>query len=392
MFGLEDVTAWAAVGTSALAALLVLLGVLLAIRWRRASERRLRTVQESAARSEEMLAELTGNLERVENESEATREQGERTEREARRLRVLSELGSTLELDDVAHRALEHTAAEVGADGAMAVLQGGSEEPFTASFGLSAAESERELVGLPPNVNEARAVTIRYRYSPEEVENDAFRLTSGLAVPLEADDGRIGTLAVFWRRTEREPGDEEIARLEDVSRLLAPPLDNARRFEEVRRLADLDPVTGLQNERYFADRLVREVSRARRYERRLALLLFRFPVSTEGPGGLSLLASVGRRVRSAVRSADISCHIGEGRFAVILPEAGLAEAEHLYRRLQFAVGSRIGGGTTERVELPLATAELSTDDNADSLLHRAHADLAAAEEPNATAAPAETRA
>ena len=213
-------------------------------------------MQESADRSEELLAELTGNLERIQTESDAARERTAQSERDTRGLRILGVLGSTLVLDDIANRALEHAAEEVGADGAIALLQRGQQEAYTASFGLSQSESERELVGLPRSLNEARAVTIRYRYSAEEVENDAFRLTGGLAVPLEAEGARIGTLAVFWRRTERDPADDEIARLAAAAGLLASPLENARRLEETRRLADLDPATGLQSEQYFADRLL----------------------------------------------------------------------------------------------------------------------------------------
>lgn len=381
MLGLEDVTAWTAVGTSAFAALLVLLAILIAVRWRRASERRLRTVQESAARSEEMLAELTSNLERAETEREAAREQGERIEREAQRLRVLGELGSTLELDDVAHRALEHAAEEVGADGAMALLLHGEDEPYTASFGLSPSESERELVGLPSKVNEARAVTIRYRYSPEEAENDAFRLTGGLAVPLQADGTRTGTLAVFWRRTERELGDEEIARLESAAALLAGPLENARRFEEVRRLADLDPVTGLQNQRYFADRLLREVARARRYERRLALVLFRLGNRTLTTDAI---ATFGRQLRGAIRSADIPCYLDGGEFAVIAPEAAHSDAERLAERMRFAAFSRSQGGARWG---GLGIAELSERDSAGLLVGRARA-AARQGEPEAAAVPA----
>lgn len=388
MLGLEDMTAWAAVGTSAFAALLVVLAIVFLVRFRRASERRLRTVQESTARTEELISELRQSFGPAEDESDGLREQDER---ETRRLRVLSQLASTLDLEAVAHRALEYAAAEIGADGAMAVLRQGDAEAFISSFGLSPAESERELVGLPPDANEARAVTIRYRYSAEEAENDAFRLTCGLAVPLEARGPRLGTLAVFWRRTEHEPGDAEAAQLGELAASLAGPLENARRFEEARRLADLDPLTGLQNERCFADRLEREVARARRYERRLALLLFRFPVATSTPADPSLLGSVGRRVRSAVRSADIACHLGDGRFAVILPEVGVGEADHLNRRLQFAVGARLGA-TAERAELPAAAVELQAEDIADSLLHRADEALRTAwDETEGTAKPAETR-
>jgi diguanylate cyclase (GGDEF)-like protein len=372
MLGLEDATAWTVVGTSGFAALLVLLLVLVLLRWRRVSSRRLGGIEDSAFHTEQLLSELT--------EARDTGTDSE-SEHEAGRLQILAELGSTLDLEAVAERALEHAAGAVGADGAATSLRGGEEKPFTASFGLSPVESERELIGLPPDANEARAVTIRYRYSAEEVENDAFRLTSGLAVPLEAGGERIGTLAVFWRRSEHEPGDDDIARVEEVAATVAGPLENARRFEEARRLADLDPLTGLQNERYFADRLLREVARARRYERRVSLLLLRIPVD-QAP-----LVAVGRRLRAAVRSADVACHLGEGRFAVILPEVGIGEADHLCRRLRFAIGT---GDATERA-LTAATVELEPDDNTDSLLQRATEALRlASEEPDAApAAPAE---
>jgi GGDEF domain-containing protein len=381
MLGLEDVTAWTAVGTSAFAALVVVLGLVLAVWWRRASERRLRTVHESAARSEEMLAELTGNLERVQSESEAAREQGERTEREAKRLRVLASLGATLELDEVASKALEQATEEVGADGSLVVLQSGEEEPYAACFGLSPTESERELVGLPPTVNEARAVTIRYRYSAEEIENDAFRLTGGLAVPLQTGGVRIGTLAVFWRRTAHDPTDEEIARLEDVAGLLAGPLDSARRFEEVRRVADLDPLTGLHNERYFADRLLREVARARRYDRRLALVLFHLDGAT---GAMEDAVVFGHHLRAAIRSADIPCYLGGGEFAVIAPEAPLTDAKRLAERMRFTASARPRGGGPGWIGLGIA--ELGEPDSAGSLLDRARA-AARRQELDAVAAP-----
>jgi diguanylate cyclase (GGDEF)-like protein len=376
MLGLEDATAWTVVGTSGFAALLVLLTILMLVRWRRTSSRRLALIEDSVFHAERLLSGLAETRETTESEPHSKREAG--------RLQVLAELGSTLDLETVAKGALEHVAEAVAADGAATVLQGDEEKPFSASFGLSPAESERELIGFLPDMNDARAATIRYRYSAEEVENDAFRLTSGLAVPLEAEGSRIGTLAVFWRRREDEPGDDEVVRVEEVAATVSGPLESARRFDEARRLADIDALTGLQNERYFVDRLHREVARAHRYERRVSLLLLR-TATDEAP-----LVAVGRRLRAAVRSADVACHLGEGGFAVILPEVGIDEADHLCRRLRFAVGAGVGD-STER-ELPATTAELQPDESADSLLQRAAEALRlVSEKPDATpAAPAET--
>jgi diguanylate cyclase (GGDEF)-like protein len=282
-----------------------------------------------------------------------------------------------LDFDEVVHHALETAAEQTNSDAAMIVLEQGNSVPIVETYGLSNAESSQQLIGLPPDVSQARAVTIRYRYTEEEMANDEFRLMGGIAVPLfDGKEARIGTLAVFWRRTEREPGIHEVDLLEELVASFGPPIENARRYEEARRLADMDPVTGLQNERYFSERLVREVSRARRYERRLALLLFRLEV---GNGGTSLLTTAGRRVLSAVRSADVSCHLGDGRFAIILPEVGALEAEHLHRRLQFALGPRVEDGGS-KPDLASGLLELVPDDNAETFMRRAHETLRRAEQ------------
>jgi PleD family two-component response regulator len=55
---------------------------------------------------------------------------------------------------------------------------------------------------------------------------------------------------------------------------------------------------------------------------------------------------------------------------VILPEAGSRDAEELYRRIQFAVGSG-ASGPVERVRLSAGIAELRPEDDAVVLFQRA---------------------
>ena len=64
-------------------------------------------------------------------------------------------------------------------------------------------------------------------------------------MPLREDQvGTIGTLAVFWRKDERVPEDDEIAELEALARTSAPAIRNAQDFREARQLADVDALTG----------------------------------------------------------------------------------------------------------------------------------------------------
>jgi diguanylate cyclase (GGDEF)-like protein len=213
-------------------------------------------------------------------------------------------------------------------------------------------------------------VRLSYLYTPEEAANDEFRLSGGLAVPLLGEsDERIGTLAIFCRRVERTLSDSELEQFEELSRVIGPALENARLFAEARRLADTDYLTGLRNARYFEERLSREIARARRYDRPLGLLVF----DLEQGGGADL-AAAGERIRTAVRATDIAGHLGEGRFAVILPEAAQADAERLHRRVQFALGGRVDSGA-DGVSIHAGLVELRLQDDAAGLRKRAQGAL-----------------
>jgi diguanylate cyclase (GGDEF)-like protein len=138
----------------------------------------------------------------------------------------------------------------------------------------------------------------------------------------------------------------------------------------------VDALTGLHNRRYFHETLRRECARAHRYERRLALLLLDvddFKAINDRLGHLAgdaVLAAVASRLQGAVRQADVACRVGGDELAVILPEAGEQDAEQLYRRIRFAVGSG-SAGPAERVRLSAGIAALRHEDDAVSLFERA---------------------
>jgi diguanylate cyclase (GGDEF)-like protein len=352
---------WTSAGALGLAVLFLGLVLVLVLfwRWRRATTKDLASVQESTARTEWLLLEMRAALAQAQDEG--------------RRGALLGELGTTLDLDAALRRALEAVSELTGADAALIVLRRQEGDPITAAFGLSEDESSRELIGLPPDGGRARAVKLSYLYTAEEAANDAFRLSGGLAVPLAGvTEERVGTLAVFWRRREREPAGGGLEEFEELARVFGPALDNARLFAEARRVADTDPVTGLHNARYFEELLRREVARARRYDRGLGLLLF----DVEQGGGADLVAA-GERIRAAIRVTDVASHLGRGRFGVILPEAAEADVERLHRRIRVALGGRVDSGN-DGLRVYAGLVELRVEDDATVLSERAQAALARA--------------
>jgi diguanylate cyclase (GGDEF)-like protein len=309
---------------------------------------------------------------------------------EARQAREFAELGASIDLDVVLARILETAARAPGVDAAIAVLRqataGGDGEPLVTTVGMTAEEAARQPIGGPPSGQAARAMRIAYSYTREEAEDDGELIRGGVSVPLRDEDGEpIGTLAVFWRGRQREANDRELALLEELAARAGPAIENARRFREARQLADLDALTNLHNRRYFHETLARECSRAHRYDRTLALVVFDiddFKAINDRIGHLAadgVLAGVAERLQSVVRSADVACRVGGDELAVILPESTLADAEQLYRRVQFAVGSR-PLGPFERIHLSAGIGELRPDDDAKSFFERADEALYRAKE------------
>jgi diguanylate cyclase len=162
-------------------------------------------------------------------------------------------------------------------------------------------------------------------------------------------------------------------RLNGITRELAHAHEEARRY---RLLADLDGLTGLHNRRYFHELLAREVTRAQRYGRELALVIFDLDDFKSindrigHLGGDAVLAETAARARGALRAADIACRVGGDEFAILLPEASGAEAERLYRRLHDAVSSS-PVAAAGNVSVSAGIAELQAGDQPNAFFERA---------------------
>jgi diguanylate cyclase (GGDEF)-like protein len=273
---------------------------------------------------------------------------GARLEAKLKRARIGQrvEVAGSLDLDDVVARVLDSALAIRGVDAAVLSLEGDERGGMVKSAGMSRDEAERQ-----------------------------GELGSKLSLPLEGELGPLGSLTVYsgsLREPEHEVG-EEVA---EIVRRAVPALDNAFRYREARRLADLDALTGLRNRRFFHETLQRECTRAQRYGRSLALLVLDlddFKAINQQVGHLAgdaVLAETAARVRGVLRASDIACRVGGDEFAIVLPEAGAGQAAQLYDRIEEAVSAQ-PIGTVPRLTLSGGIAELIEGDVATSFFERA---------------------
>jgi len=102
--------------------------------------------------------------------------------------------------------------------------------------------------------------------------------------------------------------------------------DRKRNEEIIKEFAYYDTLTGLPNRKLFKDLLIKELAKARRNRRSLAVMfidLDRFKAINDTLGhsiGDDLLKAIAQRLINAVREGDIICRFGGDEFIILIPE------------------------------------------------------------------------
>lgn len=165
---------------------------------------------------------------------------------------------------------------------------------------------------------------------------------------------------------------------------LGPGDPESAYHELMARLARQDPLTGLANRAAFDEALAREWGRGGRRPAPLALLLFdvdHFKRVNDGHGhaaGDAVLRDLAALLGGQLRPDALLARVGGEELAVVLPDAGLAEARALGERCRAAVEGHAFG--FEGRSLPVtvsagAAAREAADGGPAALLARADARL-----------------
>lgn len=176
-------------------------------------------------------------------------------------------------------------------------------------------------------------------------------------------------------------------KLQETERNLRRERDiNARLFQQVRVLADTDPLTELLNRRRFSELAEVEFARAKLHSNPIAVIMldidhFKQVNDTYGHGvGDQVLKAIAERLR-AVRVSDILARYGGEELVALCPETRAREAERLAERLRRALCEHdietTEGPIPITASIGVATLEGGVE-NLDDLVHRADQALYAA--------------
>ena len=162
--------------------------------------------------------------------------------------------------------------------------------------------------------------------------------TSLVMLPLVEAGRSIGLVEMTGREAlHLDPATMDLVRA--MGNEAAMMLENARLYEEARKLADRDPLTNFLNHRAFYERLGEELLRAQRSRQAVALLMidldgFKLVNDTRGHQiGDEVLRWTADRIRAAIRASDVPARYGGDEFAIILPDTDVDHGRNAAQRI-----------------------------------------------------------
>jgi len=171
-----------------------------------------------------------------------------------------------------------------------------------------------------------------------------------LCVPLRGEGEILGTVTIFDKFPHKTffPSSfttDDLATFEKFLRYSEKAVSNAIAYERNERLRNQDEATGLPTLKYFQERLLHEIARAKRFQRRLVLMICEVHVRIPDEGARAhrgdwVMKRVAKAIRSSLREYDIVARISEGKFGMILPEAEDGKVSAI-PRIKKAIGAEV---------------------------------------------------
>ncbi len=204
-------------------------------------------------------------------------------------------------------------------------------------YGMKAESDQQDLFrmdkkGVTEILRGEQKVLVR-----ETADDEKWKEFSGVArtmimLPLRRDGEIIGTVSLFDKFPHKtfypaSFNNDDMGTFEKFIRYVEKAIGNAIVFERNERLKNLDESTGLPTLQYFQGRLLHELSRGRRFRRRLVLMICevvpRIPARDFSPVDREewVIKRLAKVIRTAVRGYDVVARISDWKFGMILPEA-----------------------------------------------------------------------
>ena len=284
---------------------------------------------------------------------------------ETRLSEFTSAMSAELDVKAICQAAIASFRRDLGAAGVAIIGGTGETLEVLASHGLDTPELlvESDLVR-----NAIRSLKADSMSLPEHLVIDAavakMRVQHVIVHPLVLKSTAIGAV-VLAASSEVPASAQSLGPL--FVRTLTVALANAQSHEQIRRIASLDPLTGVLNRRAGLARLEQEFKRAELRERPLGVIMVdidHFKRVNDVHGHLTgdvVLKNTADAVSSALRRDDFLIRYGGEEFLVVLPGGAAADVHVIAERIRAAAQKQLVDVGGAEISTTISAGSCSTD-------------------------------
>lgn len=184
------------------------------------------------------------------------------------------------------------------------------------------------------------------RYSPHQhafLFPDQAELGSIALLPLIRHNVLIGSLNLGSRNPTRFESNIGTQFLEHLAAVMSACLENARLHEHIKLVGLRDPLTGINNRRFFDQRISEEVSRAKRVNSPLTCLFIdldffkRINDHYGHQAGDAVLKQVSQLLNDRLRNSDVLARYGGEEFVILLADTSAGDAALIAEQIRHRV-------------------------------------------------------
>jgi diguanylate cyclase (GGDEF)-like protein/PAS domain S-box-containing protein len=257
---------------------------------------------------------------------------------------ITKELGVKKLIKSILHRATELMHATGGELGL--VTEDGETIRILVSHNMHSNTVGREidyndgLMGAVTKTRQILTVEDYKRWSGRMLSYKQSKIHAAIAAPLLIGNRFLGVIGIMNSDRKRKFSDSEKNLMKLFAQQAAIAVENAKLFEEKQQQARMDVTTGLYNRRGLYELGEREVDRAIRYERPLAVVFadidfFKRVNDRHGHNvGDLVLTELAERLRENLRSIDVLGRYGGEEFVYVLPETDAEGALEVCERIR----------------------------------------------------------
>lgn len=210
-------------------------------------------------------------------------------------------------------------------------------------------EAKKELTArMTTKLCSTKILTIKeYQVLDKKLEDINVDQMHSVTIDVDVKQENLGSLLEMGYFSSLPLGVDEKSIIRSILSVMVMVIGSSktlkRTLTELDFHAKQDPLTELNNRRYFNEFLEKEIERSRRYKHEFCILLMdldNFKEINDSYGHLcgdEALKNIARILRAKIRRGDTITRLGGDEFAIVLPETNMKGAHYVAEEIKTAI-------------------------------------------------------